>query len=334
MKLLKVVLLPAAAAVLATLGFIYSGVYPVAADDAHTRPVYWALETLRERSIAARTGSIRVPPLDDYRLLLSGGADYDAMCAGCHLKPGKAASDLSAGLYPAPPNLAMPAGMHDEAKDGHDHGDRAAAAARQFWIIKHGLKMTAMPAWGATHDDERIWAMVAFLQKLPTLTPEQYQILTAPAPAAPATDRSALPQGGALPVASGAAPDTVLVYKSPSCHCCAKWINHLRHAGFTVETRDEPAMAALKTRLGIPPGLASCHTAQVGGYVIEGHVPAGDILRLLAERPRARGLAVPGMPIGSPGMEQDGRVDPYEVLLFSGDAAPAVFARHGTAQAP
>jgi ketosteroid isomerase-like protein len=179
MKFLKPLLLLLVVGVLGAIGFIYSGAYPIGADDAHTKPVYMALETLRERSIAVRSGDISVPALDDSQMLLSGGADYNDMCASCHLKPGKTESDMSIGLYPKPPNLAMPADMHGEGQDEHDHGDEKASAARQFWIIKHGLKMTAMPAWGATHDDQRIWAMVAFLQKLPSLTPEQYQILTA-----------------------------------------------------------------------------------------------------------------------------------------------------------
>lgn len=125
------------------------------------------------------------------------------------------------------------------------------------------------------------------------------------------------------------APDTVVVYLSPTCSCCSRWVQHLRDAGLRVEVRNEN-MSELKARLGIPPDLASCHTATVGGYVIEGHVPAADIRRLLAERPRARGLAAPGMPLGSPGMEQVGRVNPYEVLLFDGAAKPTVYALHGS----
>jgi len=130
---------------------------------------------------------------------------------------------------------------------------------------------------------------------------------------------------------AAAAADDVVVYKSPTCHCCSKWVEHLRNAGFSVDVRNESAMNPLKTRLGVPGDLASCHTAVVRGYLIEGHVPAEDIRRLLAERPKAKGLAVPGMPIGSPGMEQGDRVDPYEVVLFSDEAPPSVFAKHGPA---
>ncbi len=161
-------------AVLGGLGFIYSGIYQIGADDPHYRITYWALETLRERAIDTRLDDIKVPPLDNSEMLLSGGADYNDMCAGCHLKPGKHQSDLTMGLYPQPPNLAM-----EDHEPVHEKGDPQHEAARHFWIIKHGIKASGMPAWGQTHDDQRIWAMVAFIQRLPTLTPEQYQILTA-----------------------------------------------------------------------------------------------------------------------------------------------------------
>lgn len=177
MKTLKILLGLGGVGLLAGLGFLYSGIYSMGADDEHTKPVYWALETLRERSIGVRSKDIAVPPLDDAQMLLSGGADYNDMCAGCHLKPGVKSSDMAMGLYPRPPNLAMSASEHGHG--GDDHGDAATSAARQFWIIKHGIKASGMPAWGKTHDDSRIWAMVAFLQKLPQLDETQYQILTA-----------------------------------------------------------------------------------------------------------------------------------------------------------
>ena len=105
-----------------------------------------------------------------------GGPDYNDMCAGCHLKPGVTSTDLSIGLYPAPPSLTSTLDEH-----GHDHSserDPERAAQRSYWIIKHGIKASGMPAWGPTHSDERIWAMVAFLEQLPTLNQVQYQILT------------------------------------------------------------------------------------------------------------------------------------------------------------
>lgn len=174
MKWLKWALAFAALALGGTVGFIYSGWYPVGADVPHTKPVYWVMDTLRERSIARAARDIVVPPLNDPDMLLQGGQDYNDMCTGCHLKPGKTRSDMSIGLYPSPPNLAAPDKAH-----GQDHGDSTEAARRQFWIIKHGIKASGMPAWKHGHDDQRIWAMVAFLQKLPGLTPEQYQIITA-----------------------------------------------------------------------------------------------------------------------------------------------------------
>lgn len=160
--------------------FIYSGIYPMGADVPHNKLTYWMLETLREKSIESASNNIQVPPLDDPDLLLAGGADYNDMCASCHLQPGRTRSDMSIGLYPAPPNLSQSNADHDHAHvDADGRGDTNEGARRQFWIIKHGIKASGMPAWGPTHDDERIWAMVAFLQKLPNLNEFQYQILTA-----------------------------------------------------------------------------------------------------------------------------------------------------------
>lgn len=117
-----------------------------------------------------------------------------------------------------------------------------------------------------------------------------------------------------------AARPTIVVYKDPFCGCCGAWIDHVRAAGFPVEAHDRSDMDRVKVRFGVPDHLASCHTALVDGYVLEGHVPAGAIERLLAQRPTATGLAVPAMPIGSPGMEiPDIDPDTYEVVLFGPD---------------
>jgi hypothetical protein len=121
-------------------------------------------------------------------------------------------------------------------------------------------------------------------------------------------------------------PPLVSVYKSPACGCCGEWIKHIRANGFRVETRDLADVTPIKSRYGVPYGLGSCHTAVVDGYAIEGHVPAADVLRLLRERPKVRGLAVPGMVAGSPGMEQ-GAPQPYATLAFD-DRGEWVFARH------
>src|SRR5215203_1451103 len=119
----------------------------------------------------------------------------------------------------------------------------------------------------------------------------------------------------------------IVVTKDPSCGCCSGWIDHLRASGFKAEVIESPEVNRLKVRLGVPQDLASCHTAEIGGYVIEGHVPAQAIKRLLAERPTGKGLAVPGMPVGSPGMEVAG-TEPgtYEVILF-GPSGKRTFAR-------
>lgn len=149
-----------------------------------------------------------------------------------------------------------------------------------------------------------------------------------PPPAAPpATTPAAAPEAPAPPTAEAALP-TVTVYKSPTCGCCSLWAAHLRDEGFPVEEVDVESLAAVRAEYGIPDSLAACHTAVVDGYIVEGHVPAGDVKRLLAEKPEAAGLAVPGMPLGSPGMEVPGRApEPYAVYLID-DGRASVFARH------
>ncbi|HKE92802.1 MAG TPA: DUF411 domain-containing protein [Povalibacter sp.] len=122
----------------------------------------------------------------------------------------------------------------------------------------------------------------------------------------------------------------VVVHKSEGCGCCKLWVSHLEQAGFTVQVINEDNLAPIKERVGVPYGMGSCHTGEVEGYFVEGHVPASDIARLLRERPQAKGLTVPGMPAGSPGMEvASGRVDPYDVLLVAKDGSTSVFAHHG-----
>ena len=132
----------------------------------------------------------------------------------------------------------------------------------------------------------------------------------------------------AFPASAQAAKPLVKVTKDPSCGCCGVRVEHVRKAGFPVEVIESAEVNRLKVRLGVPQDLASCHTAEVGGYVIEGHVPAEAIKRLLAEKPQAKGLAVPGMPVGSPGMEVKGVEDEvYEVVLF-GPSSQTTFARY------
>lgn len=124
-------------------------------------------------------------------------------------------------------------------------------------------------------------------------------------------------------------PTPITVYKDPSCGCCKNWVEHLRANGFAPEAHDRADMDALKESLGVPTALRSCHTAVLGRYVIEGHVPAADVKQLLATKPaKTVGLAVPGMPAGSPGMEMGGRVDRYDVIAFAPGGATRVFARH------
>jgi len=125
------------------------------------------------------------------------------------------------------------------------------------------------------------------------------------------------------------APAKITVYKDPSCGCCTKWVAHLRSAGLQPDVRDRTDMDALKDSLGVPASLRSCHTAVAGRYVIEGHVPAADLKRLLAAAPKGVvGIAVPGMPAGSPGMEVPGQADRYDVIAFATDGTTKLFAHH------
>jgi hypothetical protein len=135
---------------------------------------------------------------------------------------------------------------------------------------------------------------------------------------------------GSLVQASWAAPATPMidVYKSPTCGCCNNWIDHLKANGFGVRSHDTDNVLQHKYRLGVPPGYGSCHTAEVDRYVIEGHVPAREIKRLLKEKPRARGLVVPAMPVGSPGMEADGRKDPYKVFLVNWNGSTRTYVQY------
>jgi len=147
-------------------GVAVLGVYNVAADDSHFGLTHSLIAYVRGRSVAVRSAAIAVPKLSDPRMVAAGVSDYDEMCTSCHLAPGLAENEMRPGLNPKPPTLASsPRGN----------------AAEQFWIVKHGIKMSGMPAWGITHSDAEIWNIVAFLQKLPSLSPAQYRAAVASA---------------------------------------------------------------------------------------------------------------------------------------------------------
>lgn len=130
-------------------------------------------------------------------------------------------------------------------------------------------------------------------------------------------------------LAAYAALPVIEVYKSAGCGCCGEWVKHLRGNGFTVNSHDVPSPSDYREKFGMPQALGSCHIAMVQGYAIEGHVPAADIKRLLSEKPKARGLAVPSMPLGSPGMEGK-RSDPYDVFLVRADGSYSTYRHYGT----
>jgi len=166
------------AIVLAAAGIAYAGLYDVAADEPHWGVTSRVLETVRERSIARRAAKLQAPKLDDPRLVLKGAGQYDAMCAACHLAPGMKRSALANGLYPPPPRL------HEHRMDPRE----------SFVVIKHGIKMTAMPAWGGEHGDEDVWSVVAFLAKLPDMTAQQYNDIVRQAPADEGHEAAAAPR--------------------------------------------------------------------------------------------------------------------------------------------
>jgi mono/diheme cytochrome c family protein len=143
--------------------FVGSGIYNIGADDHHTKIALAIIEQLRERSITVRARAIEPSNLQDPTRIRAGAERYAALCVGCHLAPGVTSSAIRAGLYPHPPNLAQ-----EDIRD----------AQRAFWTVKHGIKMSAMPAWGKTLDDAEIWDLVAFLRQMPAMTPETYQQLS------------------------------------------------------------------------------------------------------------------------------------------------------------
>lgn len=158
----------AALVLILAAAFVYFGIYNIAADAPHTPVVHSLIESLRDRSIAVRARGITSPAdLNSPQRVAAGAGLYDEMCSSCHLGPGVEQSELSQGLYPQAPELA-------EVQD--------LTAGEQFWIIKHGVKLSAMPAWGKTHPDPLIWDMVAFVRRLPGMSPEEYKRLVASAP--------------------------------------------------------------------------------------------------------------------------------------------------------
>jgi len=145
-------------------GVIASGIYDIGADVPHSKLIALLIEHLRDRSTEVHSRDVVVPNLDDPAMVAEGAEHYAAMCTGCHLAPGITESEIRPGLYPEPPNLAV---------DGIDDPKEA------FWIIKHGIKMSGMPAWGRTQDDGAIWNIVAFVRKMPSMNPAAYQALAA-----------------------------------------------------------------------------------------------------------------------------------------------------------
>ncbi|MEO7206495.1 MAG: cytochrome c [Steroidobacteraceae bacterium] len=161
----KIILIVIVVVLLGALGaalFVEAGVYNIGADDRHMKAALALITQLRDRSIETRLGAIKPQLAATPAMIKTGAEHYAALCVGCHLAPGLLKSELRTGLYPRPPNLAQ---------------EDIQESRRAFWIIKHGIKMSAMPAWGKTLDDAAIWEVVAFVRKMPSLTGEDYQQL-------------------------------------------------------------------------------------------------------------------------------------------------------------
>ena len=185
MKYLKVALVLLVAMAAGAGAFVWSGVYNPGADSPHWKITYMMLQAVREQAVERHASEITLPGnLKDPKLILKGAGQYVAMCTGCHLAPGMQDSEIRPGLYPQPPDLSKV----------------SVNPRTAFWVIKHGIKASAMPAWGLSHDDETIWSMVAFLQKLPSMTPDQYKAMVAKAP--PDEDMGAK-EGTSPPVSHG-----------------------------------------------------------------------------------------------------------------------------------
>lgn len=165
MRILTTLLIAALVFIGGGICFAYSGFYDVSASSPHSGLVHWLLSTTSEASIERHASKIEPPDLSDESLVRAGASDFDAMCVGCHGAPGQDPDPVGKGLNPPPPNLAESASHMD--------------ASELFWATKHGIRMTGMPAWGATHDDDALWCVVAFLKKLPDMDARGYQALVA-----------------------------------------------------------------------------------------------------------------------------------------------------------
>lgn len=185
MKIFGTILALVVLAVVVGLIFVYSGAYPLGADVPHSAGVRWLVSTVSDRSVASHARSVQVPPelsAPDSTMILRGAGQYAAMCSGCHLAPGYDSDEISKGLYPRAPRFAR----------GTD-----LSTAELFWVTKHGIKDTGMPAWGATHSDQELWTIVAFVRRLGTMSPEQYRSIVQRAPRDEDMTRLPMPGGGA-----------------------------------------------------------------------------------------------------------------------------------------
>ena len=295
MKNTLIVLLGVAlATLLGVYAFMWLGMYNMGADSPHWKTTVSMLTMMRERSIEKHAASITVPGnIGDPQIILKGAGQYAAMCAGCHLAPGVSDSEIRPGLYPQPPDLG-----------------RVRVDPRQaFWVIKHGIKMSAMPAWGFSHDDATIWSMVAFLQELPGMTPAEYRAIVARAP--PDADMGpmnagAMPGDGHAHAHGGAGAAAVAATGAPVAHDHG---GHDHGGAVDARTGSMPGMRGMDRdgAAGKPAFAASAHDASHGGGVAAAEAVAADFRNALQRGDRAAVLALlaPRVRIREGGETQD-----------------------------
>ena len=189
-KLVGIVILACAAVLVGVIFYVGAGAYDVGADTPHWEVTRKVMELIRDRSITARANQIELPDLQDEAMVLKGAGQYAAMCVNCHLAPEQSDSEIRPGLYPKPPNLS----------------EQRVEPRRAFWVMKHGLKMSGMPAWGLGHDDATLWSIVAFVTKLPGLSAEHYKDMVARAP--PDEEMESIKKGDSKKPEKGEKPGT------------------------------------------------------------------------------------------------------------------------------
>ena len=278
MKNILIALLGVAlAVVLGVFAFMWLGMYNMGADSPHWKATVAMLTVMRERSIEKHAASIQVPAdLDDPAIILKGAGQYAAMCTGCHLAPGVSDSEIRPGLYPQPPDL----------------GKVRVDPREAFWVIKHVIKMSAMPAWGFSHDDATIWSMVAFLQKMPGMTPAEYRAIVARAPSdgdMGSMDSGAMPGGGHAHGHGDAGRTVADAPATPVPHDHGSHAHGVARAGSGMQDMPGMDMRSVARPAFAASTQARGHDAAFGAAGRPGGVPAAEAVAAAFARALQRG---------------------------------------------